>query len=303
MYPPIIGFIILIIFYLVFGFTKPIERQPNNLQVDFKRQLPIAIPGYKPIIINAHSAVAFDASSKARIFNQNGDELRPIASITKLMTALVFLDTKPNWDQEIIIIKEDLQAGAKANIFVGDKIKVADLFKASLMASDNSAVTALVRSTGLSKKDFVARMNSKVKQLHLVNLEFTDPTGLDAGNLGTAASVAKLAEAALRHKEISDTLKLYKHSFKVSPSVSRQIVSTDQLIGLTLPLGAKLLLGKTGHIDEAGYCFVGIFGYDNNQIITSVLGASEDEKRFSETIKILDWTLRGYLWDNKEKNK
>lgn len=296
----VIGLVVLGVFYLYFGWPAKQSSIKYNPWTKFTRNIPTKITEIDDIKVKAISAVAFESDSKTRIFDQNADEVRSIASLTKLMTAVVFLDTKPNWDKEVVIEKNDLQAGARANVFVGDRIKIKDLFIVSLIASDNSAITALVRSTGLSEKDFVAKMNTKAKDLRLNNMEFSDPTGLDIKNRGTAASVAKLAEEAFSHQEIAQALKLANYSFSVSSNLTRKAYSTNQLLGRSLPMGAKMLIGKTGHLNEAGYCFAGIFAYKNKMILTTILGAPLDENRFSETIKLLDWTLRAYLWDNSQ---
>ncbi|MCX6792800.1 MAG: serine hydrolase [Candidatus Falkowbacteria bacterium] len=295
----VVGIIVLSTFYICFGLASKETIIKHSPWTNLARDIPTLISGTTQVKVKAISAVAFDADSKTRIFNQNGDEVRSIASLTKLMTAITFLDTKPDWNKEVAIQQSDLQTGAKANVFVGDRIKLKDLFTFALIASDNTAVTALIRSTGISEKDFVALMNKKAKELRLASMQFSDPTGLDVNNRGSAANVSKLAEEAFSHKEITDALKLSTYSFSVSPELTRKVFSTNQLLGRSLPMGAKMLIGKTGHLNEAGYCFTGIFTYKGKMIMTTVLGAPLDENRFSETVKILDWTLRSYLWNNK----
>lgn len=295
----IIGLLILVIAYAWFYLLVDPLVKANNAVAIIQRNIPERILNFKPIKIDATSAVVYEVDNRVKIFNQNGDEVRSIASLTKLMTALAFLDTKPDWNKEIVVKASDIEAGAKANIFVNDKLKIKDVFTIALMASDNSAINVLVRSTGISEKDFVKLMNAKAKELRLNNIYFSDPTGLDANNRGSAVAVAKLAAKALENKDIATALKSYNFNFNVSPKVVRHVTSTNQLIGRTLPQGAKMLIGKTGHLNEAGYCFVGVFEFKGRTIITAILGAPIDQNRFSETIKVLDWTLRAYLWDNK----
>lgn len=294
----VIGLIFLVIVYLWYILLIDPTDHSLNAVANVDHNIPAKILNLKTISLKAVSAVVYETHSRARIFNQNGDVPRSIASLTKLMTAITFLDTKPDWNKEIVVKQSDIEAGAKANFFVNDKLKIKDVFTIALMASDNSAINVLVRSTGISEQDFVVLMNNKAKELRLNSFQFSDPTGLDVNNRGTALGVAKLAEKALAHPEIAAALKIYNFSFNVSPQVVRHAVSTDQLIGRTLPQGARMLIGKTGHLNEAGYCFVGVFEFKGKKIITAILGAPIAENRFSETIKVLDWTLRGYLWDN-----
>ncbi len=297
--PALIGLIFIAVFLGISLFSQHTQPAvvPSRLLEVFNHRVPVRQSLELPKIA-ADSAVVLDTESGFRLLDISADNQQPIASLTKLMTALVFLDHNPGWESDIVVNKEDLRGGAKANIFSGDKIMIKDLFKAALIASDNSAITVLVRSTGLSEEAFVKAMNDKADILRIRGIEFKDPTGLDTGNTGSALAVAKLAEKAFEKKEITDALELSRYSFNVSSSVRREVKSTNQLLGRTMPKGSYLLGGKTGHLDEAGYCFAGIFEYKNRRFITAILGAPEDEKRFSETLKILDWTMRAYLWEN-----
>lgn len=299
--PAIIGVIFLIIFYLIFGSVDKVTNNYNNSSFNLivpHHNIPVRNFNLPQPKIAADSAVAFDENSGYRIFNQNANELRPIASLTKLMTALVFLDTKPDWQKKIKIIKSDLQIGGKANLFVDDELTVDDLWAVSLVASDNTAITALVRSTGLSQAEFVKKMNMKVHDLNIPNLKFSEPTGLDIKNEGSAVAVAKLVNFALTKNKIKDILKQAHYTFKVSDNITRNINSTDQLLDEPLPNNIIMIGGKTGHLNEAGYCFAGVFEINGHKIITAVLGAPINDNRFSETVKILNWTKKVYLWDN-----
>ncbi len=297
--PALVGLIFIVVFLGISLFTqnKQTAVVPSRLLEVFNHDVPASQSLELPKIA-ADSAVVFDTQSGFRVLDINADYQQPIASLTKLMSALVFLDHNPGWETDIRVIKEDVRGGAKANIFPGDRIVIKDLFRAALIASDNSATIVLARSTGLSEEAFVKAMNDKTDILRIRGITFTDPTGLDIGNRGSALAVAKLAEKAFERKEITDALELSSYNFKVSATVSREVKSTNQLLGRTMPKGSYLLGGKTGHLDEAGYCFAGIFEYNGRRFVTAILGAPEDEKRFSETLKILDWTMKAYLWEN-----
>jgi D-alanyl-D-alanine carboxypeptidase len=297
--PAIIGVIFLIVFYLFFNTPSQVVNDNLANLIIPQHKIParnLAIPQPK---IEAESAVAFDDVSGYRIFDQNADQLRPIASLTKLMTALVFLDTNPDWQKKIKIIKSDLTSSNKANLFINDEVIIDDLFNMSLIASDNTGIAALVRSTGMSEEEFVSKMNAKAKALNIPNLKFNDPTGLDIKNMGSAVAVAKLVNLALSKNKITEALKQYQYSFSVGSKNTRQVVSTDQLLGETISENIIMIGGKTGHLNEAGYCFAGVFEVNGHKIMTAVLGAPINDNRFSETLKILNWTKRAYLWNNK----
>jgi D-alanyl-D-alanine carboxypeptidase len=120
--PAIIGVIFLIVFYLFFNTPSQVVNDNLANLIIPQHKIParnLAIPQPK---IEAESAVAFDDVSGYRIFDQNADQLRPIASLTKLMTALVFLDTNPDWQKKIKIIKSDLTSSNKANLFINDEV-------------------------------------------------------------------------------------------------------------------------------------------------------------------------------------
>lgn len=290
-------FTVLALSVAIFTVQNEVPIVPSRLQEVFKHAIPQSRTAIQPKI-QARSAIVLDEQSGYRLLEFAADQQQPIASLTKLMTALVFLDHNPGWNKTITINNDDLRGGAKANIFPGDVIVVKDLFNAALIASDNSGISALVRSTGMSEKDFVEAMNNKAEALRLRGIHFVDPTGLNTNNQGSALAVAKLAEAAFAQKEIANALVNSSYSFKVSKVVTREVKSTNELLGKNLPKGALLVGGKTGHLNEAGFCFAGVFEYNGHHLITAVLGAPLDEERFSETVKILDWTMRAYLWEN-----
>ena len=293
----LLTFAIVAIVISIFSQSPQASAIPVSLQTVFRHTIPARQQIVQPKI-QARSAVVLDEQSGYRLLDISADREQPIASLTKLMTALVFLDHNPGWDKSITITKEDLRGGAKANIFPGDQIKIQDLFNAALVASDNSGISALVRSTGLNEKDFVTAMNNKANELHVRGIHFADPTGLDTNNQGSALAVAKLAQVAFNKKEIVEALGHSSYGFSVSNNVNREVKSTNELLGKNLPKGSILVGGKTGHLNEAGFCFAGVFKYNGHTLATAVLGAPIDEERFSETIKILDWTMRAYVWEN-----
>jgi D-alanyl-D-alanine endopeptidase (penicillin-binding protein 7) len=214
----VLGVLFLLGYYLWSAFwgVKPIE---GLTPIMFSHARPEKKIDAKKIEVAAVSAVAFDEKSGARIFDQNGDAKRPIASLTKMMSALVFLDHNPGWNKVITIEKDDLQSGGHANFFSGDRVTVRDLFKAALIASDNSGITALARSSGLNEAAFAAAMNKKAAELHMSSTTFIEPTGLDSGNQATAVDISKLAAAAFARPEIYQALQMSRFEFSVSNKI------------------------------------------------------------------------------------
>jgi D-alanyl-D-alanine endopeptidase (penicillin-binding protein 7) len=244
------------------------------------------------------SAIVIDEDTENTLFAFNENEVRSIGSLTKLMTALVFLDTAPQWNKVVTIESTDGSQG-RLNVVEGEQVTVKDLFHVSLVSSSNNATMALTRSTGLHIEEFVKRMNVKATDLGLKQTIFTEPTGLDPANQSTAKEIAWLLKFALSEKNIKEIVVKNNYTFNLMPNgPTRNISSTNVLLSERLPVGAvKIVGGKTGFVEEAGYCFaVALENKDGHQIITVVLGSSTHYGRFSETRSLTEWVFGAYAW-------
>ena len=153
----------------------------------------------------------------------NADQILPLASLSKLMTALVFLDTDPDWNKQITITQEQIDypkklvgddSTSEVDLATGDVVSIYDLWVAILVASSNQAAVALVDASGTSQAEFVQKMNEKAKELGLIKTKFYDVTGLDAHNVTTAKEMAKLATIAFTIPEITEAGQ--KKEYKIS---------------------------------------------------------------------------------------
>lgn len=238
------------------------------------------------------------ASDHFFIFTQRADEIQPIASISKLMTAMVFLENNPGWNQVYKINQTDNISGGKLNLFLGDQVTVKDLFYSSLVASDNGATMALVHATGLSIEEFVKKMNDRAKDLGLINTYFKEPTGLSDANVSTAREVALLAQAAFSQTEIRQATTMAEYDFVTLGGRIKKMESTDYLLSDTASSSIKVLAGKTGYTDSAGYCFVGLLQGDSGpEVISVVLNSSSKNERFLESEQLVNWARNSYNWD------
>ena len=244
------------------------------------------------------SGVAIDCSTGAVLFQKNSDRPKPIASITKLMTALVFLEHNPGWDRVYQLRDEDRRGGSKEYLVPGEKIKVKDLFYLSLVASGNTETVALVNSTGLGLVNFVAKMNEKAAELGLAHTVFKDPVGLDKGNVSTALEVAKLAQTVFTLDDIRQASITKKHKFTTLAGNKITVDNTDKLLDeFAASPQIKIVGGKTGYTDEAGGCLASKFtNQQGKQIISVVLGGADRSSRFSETKDLVEWTYENYSW-------
>jgi D-alanyl-D-alanine endopeptidase (penicillin-binding protein 7) len=217
-------------------------------------------------------------------FEKNEDEKQSIASITKLMTALVFLDKDLDLNQTYTITKEDIIDGGKRHFFVGEEIKLKDVLNTALIASDNEAAAILAKAGGYKVSEFVALMNSKAQELGMINTSFSDPTGLDKGNISTANDVLTLFNEAFKVEEIRFALTSPEYRFATLQGRQKKITSTDYPLFQT---NLNYLGGKTGYIEEAGYCFVSSFRINDEENITIVVLNSESkESRLQESLEL-----------------
>lgn len=255
----------------------------------FVRQSGVSDPD---IFVNRAAVLA--AEPNVFLWGKDAETAQSIASISKLMTALVFLDNNKGWDTTYKITSNDSIGGGKNNLFLGDTIKIRDLFYTSLVSSDNGATLALVHSTGLSDTEFVKLMNEKSKELGMFSASFVEPTGLSDRNKASARDVARLAREALRHDELKKAVTTKFYNFKTLEDREKKLSNTDELLSDNWP-EVLILGGKTGYTESAGYCFVGQFkNKDGKEIISVVLGAPSKEARFSETKKLVTWIFNSY---------
>ena len=238
--------------------------------------------------LHAKAAFVVDATSNKVLFQKNPAQLYPIASLTKLMTALVFFQTNPQFDQVVEISPDDVKHSSRSHIRPREEITVRDLLHATIMASDNVATKALVRSCGLPREEFVKRMNMMADSMGLTGTRFVEPTGLDEQNVATAQSIAALLRTAASNPIVSSIMQKQTYSFASNRKLHR-LVNTNRL----LKSKWRITGGKTGFISEAGYCFATMVETPSGTEVTAVLlGVPSNRLRFAEARRLLDWTFR-----------
>ncbi|OGL87148.1 hypothetical protein A3I40_02955 [Candidatus Uhrbacteria bacterium RIFCSPLOWO2_02_FULL_48_12] len=228
------------------------------------------------------------------LLHYRSNDVLPLASLTKLMSALVILEARPDWSLVITIKSEDKRGGAKPRIFPGENISIGDLWRLMLVGSDNDATMALVRGLNLDETEFVKRMNQRALEFGLVSTKFVEPTGLLPDNVSTAREFAVIARAALFEPRISEALSLPSTDIKVNGE-SRKIFSSDQQFKSFRDArrdGWAYVTGKTGHLDEAGYNVALLARQDNGvEILAVLLGSSTLENRVVAADKLLAWAF------------
>lgn len=251
------------------------------------------------IDLPADKAAVLSDDGRVFFFGKNANDIQPIASITKLMTALVFLENNPGWETTYVIGRDDMIEGGKLNLFRGEEIKLRDIFKTSLIASDNGATMALVHASGLTEEEFVKKMNEKALMLGLVDTNFQDPIGLSDDNVSTAREVALLAKEALTRPEITEATESKSYRFTTLDGREKMVESTDYLLFDPEDNQFQVIGGKTGYTDKAGYCFVGRFkDLNGREIISVVLNSSGKNDRFRESKSLVKWVFDNYTWQS-----
>lgn len=289
-----------------FGPLEPML--PANTVSTPQQKIAVNIPvrtmtdGSLGVEVTAQSYIVVEPKSGAVLYEKNADAPRSIASITKLMTVLVFLQNNPGWDKQITMSPEDYQPGAVPVLLIGDKITVKDLFYATLVASSNEAAAALARSTGLTPADFALQMNQYAQLLDMSQSNFVEPTGLSSGNQASAGDIVRLISVAFSHAEVrkAGATKSYSAVVLNKEKTVRKMTSTDKI--LTESFGNnentyKIEAGKTGYTDAAGYCFASsVRDSQNRQLLIAVLGSSTTYDRFTDTKALAYWVFNNFKW-------
>ncbi len=246
----------------------------------------------------SQSAAVVDWRSGILLFGKNENQPQPIASITKLVTALVVLDLGLDQSKTVQVLDADTRPGGIPYIAPGDTVTVSDLLHISLIASGNNATAALARATGLSEEAFAGKMNTLAARIGMTDAHFVEPTGLDSGDQASARDVAALIRAALSSEVIRGIVTRQSFTYTTVEGRQRTVRSTDELLGTFLSKPPYLFLGgKTGFIDEAGYCFAAA-AQDGagDKIIAVALGAPTAEARFSDVKALLFWAFDAFRW-------
>lgn len=253
--------------------------------------------------LSAVSALVVDDKTNAVLYQKNTSTVRSLASITKLMSALVLLDSSIDWSTTTVITEADWDSSSH-HINVGEKFTAEDLWNIALVGSSNSAINTLVRIAGFSRDEFVAQMNTKAQQLKLTSLRFADPTGLDNRNMGKASDVAKLLKLALEKEKIIKTLQIKEYqAHPIGVKKQRQVWSTNWLLTHWIPSDYKStqIVGKTGYIGDSGYNFtMRVIDAAGRTLRVVVLGTASNEARFTEARDLAQWAFANYLWPDQD---
>ncbi|PEE69691.1 D-alanyl-D-alanine carboxypeptidase family protein [Bacillus thuringiensis] len=258
-------------------------------------------PKYIPPEINAKAAMIIDASDGDIIYQYNENEAFAPASMSKMMTAYLLLESihngKVRWEDPVKMSAKAAQTeGARIPVQVNDTLTVKDLYHALMIESANNSAVALAEHMAKSEKDFVQLMDAKAKQLKMSeHAKFANASGLQEPDGSetkmTAADVAQLAYHLIKdYPEILEVTHLRQSQLAFN---NINVISTNDMLNKNnKSLYIEGMDGlKTGFTDSAGYCFTGTAKQGDNRIITVVMGTSSKTKRFTETNKLMSYAF------------
>ncbi|MBJ8104939.1 MULTISPECIES: D-alanyl-D-alanine carboxypeptidase family protein [Bacillus cereus group] len=259
-------------------------------------------PKYIPPEIDAKAAIIIDASNGEVIYQNNENEAVAPASMSKMMTAYLVLESihngKVRWEDPVKISEKSAQTeGAKIPMQVNDTLTVKDLYHALMIESANNSAVALVEHVAKTEKNFVQLMNEKAKQLEMSDkAKFANASGLQEPDGSetkmTAADVAKLAYHLIKdYPEILEVTHLRQSQLAFN---NINVTNTNEMLNKNnKALYIEGIDGlKTGFTDSAGYCFTGTAKQGDNRIITVVMGTKSKTKRFTETNKLMSYAFQ-----------
>jgi len=237
--------------------------------------------------LKSMSVLILDQEHASVLYSRNSDVPAPIASITKLMTALVVLDAKQPLSEPIPITADDrdLPKASFSRLPVGTTLTRGDLMHLALMASENRAAHALGSNYPGGMPAMVAAMNAKAAALGMTNAHFVDPTGLSSLNVASPEDLAKLVIAASKNP----TIREYSTDPGYTVRVHRHLVEFHNTDNLVKNPGWNIIVQKTGFINEAGKCLVMNAVIDNRSVIIVLLDSFGRYTRVADAKRIKTW--------------
>lgn len=237
--------------------------------------------------VRAAAAIIFNPTTGEVLWEENGQAKRSIASITKVMTAVVFLEDNPDLEHVVTVERSDVYAASTTYLRANERVSLSNLLHLTLIASDNAAARALARVSHGGTAAFIERMNEKALELGLESTTFADPSGLNPANVSSAYDLSRLISFASADERIAPVMRTKNYSF----ATSRRTVSIHNTNRLVMDGDVEVMGGKTGFISKAGHCLATLLRLPGSQqqVAVVVLGAGSNPGRFYETRHLFNW--------------
>ena len=273
---------------------KPVVRVPSvprvSKPVSYARQFGLN-QTYDPVGLGASVALVVDQNSWTTLYEKNVQTALPIASITKLMTAMVVLDAGLDMNEYITITDEDAAHYRSSRLTVGTTLTRRDVMLLALMSSENRAAYALGRTYPGGMAAFIQAMNAKAAMLNMYSAQFVDPSGLSSANQASAMDLAKMVNAATQYKAIRELSTNDSAYIYTADGNYKKYVNSNRLI--TRNMGWDIGLQKTGTLSAAGKCLVLQTRINGTPKIMVFLDSRSADSRVADAVKLKDWVELG----------
>jgi D-alanyl-D-alanine endopeptidase (penicillin-binding protein 7) len=237
--------------------------------------------------VRAEAAIIYNPVTREVLWSSNAESERSIASITKVMTALVVLESGLDPSTTVTVAASDVSRASTTYLRRGYEVTVENLLNLLLVGSDNAAARALARVSPYGAAGFIERMNEKALELGLVTTHYADPSGLLSTNVSTAYDMAQLIAYAAADERIGEVMR--KTSYTMS--TGRRTITANSTNQLVKTGDIDVMGGKTGFITRSGYCLASLLRlpHTGEQVAVVVLGAKSSASRFWETRHLFNW--------------
>jgi D-alanyl-D-alanine endopeptidase (penicillin-binding protein 7) len=240
-------------------------------------------------------ALVMDQATGEIIYAKNINTPTPIASVTKLMTAMVMLDAHLPMDETLVVTDEDVDTlrGSSSKLPVGSQLTRAELLHMAIMSSENRAASALGRNYPGGLSAFVAAMNEKSRVLGMSNTHFVDSTGLHTQNMSTASDLSKMVKAAYNYAQIREVSTSPSQEFRLNTHRGPVNFSNTNLLVRSNNQKWVIGLSKTGYISEAGRCLVMQAQISGKNVVMVFLDSMGKFSRIGDAERIRKWMEAG----------
>ncbi len=257
---------------------------------------PLAAPGTldaSKLKLGSTNALVLDANADAPIYAKGADTVTPIASVTKLMTAMVVLDANQPMDESLNVDvgDVDLLKGSHSRLRLGAELPRREMLRLALMASENRAASSLARHYPGGTEACVEAMNRKAQLLGMSHTHFADPTGLTSENVSTASDLALMVKAAAGYELIRDATTTASHYVEVQPLGT--VLGFNNTNSLVRAGQWDIQVSKTGFIREAGKCLVMLANIASRSVVIVLLDSYGRLTRIGDAVRVKHWLETG----------
>jgi serine-type D-Ala-D-Ala endopeptidase (penicillin-binding protein 7) len=237
--------------------------------------------------VRAEAAIIYNPENGQVLWESNSQDQRSIASITKVMTAVVFLEDSPDLNRTVVVERADVRNASTTYLRAGYTVTTGDLLHLLLIASDNAASRTLARVSPHGTAGFIDRMNLKAEELGLNSTSYVDTSGLMSANVSSAYDMARLITYVSGDERIAGIMRKQTHSV----GAGRRTITVHSTNQLVMRGDVDVQAGKTGFIRNAGYCLATLLRLPQGgpQVAVVVLGAKSNAGRFWETRHLFNW--------------